>query len=264
VDGWAQGFTLPANGGRLALSYQETFGHKLWLALQGFLAVVLVVMALPGRRREVDDDLPEEPAAASEADLAEAGGEGRRARRLRAAAEASEAAAGVDAPGADAADPAAGAVPSARTTPEAEPEYAPVPAAPPADYAAQPGEYDPYAAAPHGTGSWAAYPDDGYGYQPQQPDPYAAQDGADYPPGPGYETEPGYGADPGYADPSGYPPAGYPAQPAEPPVYDPYGYGEQPGYDPYGRNGYPPPAYDPNSDPAAAPDGYRHDGSEHQ
>jgi GT2 family glycosyltransferase len=267
VDGWAQGFTLPAAGGRLALSYQETFGHKLWLALQGFLAVVLVVMALPGRRREVDDDLPEEVPVA-EADLAEAGGEGRRARRLRAAAEASEAAAGADpasgadaAPGGDAVGAAPGAVPPARTAPDAEPEYAPVPAAPPTDYAAQPGEYDPYAA-PHGTGTWATYPEDGYGYQQQQPDPYAQS--GDYPPDPGYEAEPGYEAQPGYAGQSGYQTPGYPAHSAEPPVYDPYGYGEQPGYDPYGQNGYPPPAYDPNSDPAAAPDGYRHDGSEHQ
>jgi hypothetical protein len=152
-------------------------------------------------------------------------------------------------------------VPPARTAPDAEPEYAPVPAAPPTDYAAQPGEYDPYAA-PHGTGTWATYPEDGYGYQQQQPDPYAQS--GDYPPDPGYEAEPGYEAQPGYAGQSGYQTPGYPAHSAEPPVYDPYGYGEQPGYDPYGQNGYPPPAYDPNSDPAAAPDGYRHDGSEHQ
>ncbi len=88
VDGWAQGFELPANGGRLDVTYDDPIGHTVWLWTQGFLALVLVVMALPGRRRHIDDDLPEEPAAV---DRAEAG-EGRRARRLRAQAEAEEAA----------------------------------------------------------------------------------------------------------------------------------------------------------------------------
>jgi hypothetical protein len=43
-----------------------------------------VVLALPGRRRDVDDDLPEEPVVPAQ----EVTGEGRRARRLRAQAEA--------------------------------------------------------------------------------------------------------------------------------------------------------------------------------
>ncbi|MFJ4695236.1 glycosyltransferase [Streptomyces sp. NPDC088766] len=83
VDGWAQGFELPASGGRLDVTYDDPFGHTAWLWAQGLLALVLVVLALPGRRRDVDDDLPEEqlvPARAVE-------GEGRRARRLRAQAE---------------------------------------------------------------------------------------------------------------------------------------------------------------------------------
>ncbi|WP_107501646.1 glycosyltransferase family 2 protein [Streptomyces viridosporus] len=84
VDGWAQGFELPASGGRLDVTYDTPITHTAWLWAQGLLAVVLVVMALPGRRRDVDDDLPEEPAVPAEA-LA---GEGRRARRLRAQAEA--------------------------------------------------------------------------------------------------------------------------------------------------------------------------------
>ncbi|MGV4888948.1 glycosyltransferase [Streptomyces viridosporus] len=84
VDGWAQGFELPASGGRLDVTYDTPVTHTAWLWAQGLLAVVLVVMALPGRRRDVDDDLPEEPAVPAEA-LA---GEGRRARRLRAQAEA--------------------------------------------------------------------------------------------------------------------------------------------------------------------------------
>ncbi|MEU6194462.1 glycosyltransferase [Streptomyces sp. NPDC047061] len=86
VDGWAQGFELPSSGGKLDVTYDTPFTHTAWLWAQGALAVVLVVLALPGRRRDVDDDLPEEqpvPAQAAE-------GEGRRARRLRAQAEAEE------------------------------------------------------------------------------------------------------------------------------------------------------------------------------
>ncbi|MFF4276790.1 glycosyltransferase [Streptomyces sp. NPDC001536] len=87
VDGWAQGFELPASGGKLDVVYDDPITHTAWLWAQGSLAVVLVVLALPGRRRDIDDDLPEEeraiPAQAME-------GEGRRARRLRAQAEAEE------------------------------------------------------------------------------------------------------------------------------------------------------------------------------
>ncbi|MGI5375907.1 glycosyltransferase family 2 protein [Streptomyces sp. CA-251387] len=84
VDGWAQGFELPADGGKLDVTYEDPIGHTAWLWTQGFLALVLVVMALPGRRRDVDDDMPEEAAVPAEAMV----GEGRRARRLRAQAEA--------------------------------------------------------------------------------------------------------------------------------------------------------------------------------
>ena len=84
VDGWAQGFELPASGGRLDVTYDDPVTHTAWLWAQGALAVVLVVLALPGRRRDIDDDLPEEPAVPAQAVT----GEGRRARRLRAQAEA--------------------------------------------------------------------------------------------------------------------------------------------------------------------------------
>ncbi|WP_190145356.1 glycosyltransferase family 2 protein, partial [Streptomyces glebosus] len=83
VDGWAQGFVLPAGGGTLDLTHENPIGHTLWLWAQGLLAVVLVVLALPGRRREIDDDLPEDAAAAQAAAVS---GDGRRARRLRAQA----------------------------------------------------------------------------------------------------------------------------------------------------------------------------------
>ncbi|MCL8016393.1 glycosyltransferase [Streptomyces sp. AS02] len=94
VDGWAQGFELPSGGGRLDVTYDDPIGHTAWLWAQGFLALVLVVMALPGRRRDVDDDLPEEEAVPAEA----MAGEGRRARRLRAQAETEEAGQGGEFP----------------------------------------------------------------------------------------------------------------------------------------------------------------------
>ncbi|MDX2605912.1 glycosyltransferase [Streptomyces caniscabiei] len=85
VDGWAQGFQLPVDGGRLDVTFDAPVTHTGWLWTQGALAVVLVVLALPGRRRDVDDDLPDEPVAVPAQDLT---GDGRRARRLRAQAEA--------------------------------------------------------------------------------------------------------------------------------------------------------------------------------
>lgn len=89
VDGWAQGFELPATGGRLDVTFDAPISHAAWLWAQGVLALVLVVLALPGRRRDVDDDLPEEPVVPAQA----VEGEGRRARRLRAQAEAEQVAA---------------------------------------------------------------------------------------------------------------------------------------------------------------------------
>ncbi|MEV7523990.1 glycosyltransferase [Streptomyces sp. NPDC091371] len=86
LDGWAQGFELPAEGGRLDLVHESTLLRTGWHWTQGLLALVLLVMALPGRRARLDDDLPEEEAPASEP-----AGEGRRARRLRAEAEPAQA-----------------------------------------------------------------------------------------------------------------------------------------------------------------------------
>ncbi|MET9379914.1 glycosyltransferase [Streptomyces sp. NPDC002928] len=94
VDGWAQGFELPASGGKLDVTYDGPIGHTVWLWAQGALAVVLVVLALPGRRRDIDDDLPEEPSVPAQA----VAGEGRRARRLRAQAEAEETAQDAEVP----------------------------------------------------------------------------------------------------------------------------------------------------------------------
>ncbi|WP_367042557.1 glycosyltransferase family 2 protein [Streptomyces sp. Je 1-332] len=91
LDGWAQGFDLPASGGRLDVTHETPAGHTAWLWVQGALAVVLVVLALPGRRRHVDDDLPDEPVIPAQP----VEGEGRRARRLRAAQAEQDAAQGV-------------------------------------------------------------------------------------------------------------------------------------------------------------------------
>ncbi|NEB76989.1 family 2 glycosyl transferase, partial [Streptomyces sp. SID14478] len=149
VDGWAQGFELPASGGTLDVTYDSPVTHTAWLWAQGALALVLVVLALPGRRRDVDDDLPEEPVVPAQA----VAGEGRRARRLRAQAEAEQS--------------ADGAVPPPPS------EEAPVADIPQQQY----GEWEQpsYAGAEYGTytaGEQQQY-QGGYGYD-QQADPYQA------------------------------------------------------------------------------------------
>ncbi|MEV8534437.1 glycosyltransferase family 2 protein [Streptomyces sp. NPDC051211] len=157
LDGWAQGFELPAAGGRLDLVHADSAARTGWLWAQALIAVLLLVMALPGRRRRLDDDLPDEEAAVpAQAGAAEAG-EGRRARRLRAAAE---------------------------TEPEKESEHtAPVQADPYAEIPAQ----VPYPAddLAYGYREQPAYDEQGYPYEqyPQQPaqQPYEAYPQQPYP-----------------------------------------------------------------------------------
>ncbi|MFG3508261.1 glycosyltransferase family 2 protein [Streptomyces sp. NPDC047821] len=149
VDGWAQGFELPAGGGRLDLTYEDSFGHTAWIWAQACLAVVLLVLALPGRRRDVDDDLPEEEPAVTAEDLA---GDGRRARRLRAAA-ADAAGAAEAGHGAGTAPEAAASVPVPDADPYAHPEVPRQPAY---------GEWD-------GGHTYAGHP---AGQQQYQADPY--------------------------------------------------------------------------------------------
>lgn len=238
VDGWAQGFALPAGGGTLDLTHENPIGHTLWLWAQGLLAVFLVVLALPGRRREIDDDLPEDTVAER---AAAATGDGRRARRLRAQAEAEAAgapeAAGPGIPGArageagqqpldPAADPMAAADPM---DPMAGAPMDPMAAA----AAAQNADGMPGAAGPMGD----AGP---YGAVPQQ-QPYdawqAAQQGEPGVPGHPGAQQPYAPADPYQAGQYGQPPypPGDPYQAADPyaadpyqaGVYDPYGYGQQ-------------------------------------
>lgn len=230
VDGWAQGFELPAQGGRLDLTYDQPFTHTLWIWAQVGLAVVLLVLALPGRRREIDDDLPEEelaiPAQATE-------GDGRRARRLRAAAEAEAAAAEAAGTGSDQA-PEAAAIPEQQTqqTHDAhgaqdpqgwgdggyDPAYAQAQEQPQAQGYQEQGYYqefgsDPYQQQPY------AYPQQGYEQQPQQYDqqqPYGEQ---------GYDQQQydqGQAQDQDQFQGRPYDPQ---QQPYDPQQYDPYTYG---------------------------------------
>ncbi|MFJ4472625.1 glycosyltransferase [Streptomyces sp. NPDC089424] len=216
VDGWAQGFELPAGGGTLDVTYDDPISHTAWLWAQGFLAVVLVVLALPGRRRDVDDDLPEEPVIPAQATE----GEGRRARRLRAQAEAEEAARDEEFP-----------PPAEEETPVPVPRQQSydmgVP--PDEDVRAWGGDTTSYAGAEYGTyggeqyqDAGPQYPADGYG-QPYQNDQYQNEQ---------YQNDQ------------------YQADPYQGGQYDPYAYGQQqPGtyeqpYDQY------PQGYDPAYDPA--------------
>lgn len=235
VDGWAQGFELPASGGKLDVTYDDPFTHTAWLWAQGLLALVLVVLALPGRRRDVDDDLPEEePLPAQAAD-----GEGRRARRLRAQAEA-EAEAGTDAdPDPDPREP--GHHDDGFPAPAQEQPPVPVPQQQPyADW-----DQQAYAGAEHG-----GYPGEQY-----QGGPY--EGGRPYQQG-GYDQQ---AYDQQAYDPyqaGQYDPYAYDGQAQQAPYDQTY---QQQGYDPsgYGQGGYDP-AYDPDRHPRGADD-ERPDGS---
>ncbi len=52
---WAQRFALPSAGGSLILDYDATTRSR-WLVAEGVLVLVLVVVALPSRRRVEDDE----------------------------------------------------------------------------------------------------------------------------------------------------------------------------------------------------------------
>ncbi|MEO3979008.1 glycosyltransferase family 2 protein [Streptomyces sp. CAU 1734] len=150
VDGWAQGFELPAQSGRLVLSYRDPLTHTAWIWTQGFLALVLVVLALPGRRVRLDDDLPEEAPAGELPPAAEVpgppeAGEGRRARRLRDRADAT--------------------IPAQPEAPGAES----LPTGPPAESYAAPG--GGYGTERHGAESYGT---ERYGNEPYATEPYPA------------------------------------------------------------------------------------------
>ncbi|MFE6482694.1 glycosyltransferase [Streptomyces sp. NPDC057757] len=204
VDGWAQGFELPAGGGKLDVTFEAPLSHTAWLWAQGALAVVLVVMALPGRRRDVDDDLPEEEGDIPAQDVT---GDGRRARRLRAQAEAEQTDQDDDA------------------LPVHEEEFPPEPAAVPQQQAY--GEWDTpsYASAEYGTYGAEQYQgqqqyEAGTYEQPYQADPYQ---GGQYDPYAYGGTAPydqtynqGYDANGRPYDPA-YDPSAQPPMPPQPP-----------------------------------------------
>ncbi|MGP3967092.1 glycosyltransferase [Streptomyces sp. 6N223] len=159
LGGWAQGFELPAGGGRLDVTYETPGSHTLWVWGQGFALLVLCVLALPGRRRELDDDMPEPQAPPAGAP------QGRRARRL--AAEAAVAGTGVTP-----VPPGAGEAPDAPAMPPPLPPQAPPPAEPmpetePAPVAAEQPQWS-YPGALPDPGYAQPYPDQ---YDQQYQDP---------------------------------------------------------------------------------------------
>ncbi|MFF3698583.1 glycosyltransferase [Streptomyces sp. NPDC002221] len=279
VDGWAQGFELPADAGKLDVTYDAPLTHTLWIWAQVALALVLFVLALPGRRRRIDDDLPEAEELIAAVPTQPVPGEGRRARRLRAQAEAEaveppdgeQAAPGAELP----AQPAYGewdAAQYATTSPAGAAEH---------DQQAQQ-VYDPYQQQypgyqqyPEGQYPEAQYtdgrhPDGQYVQAPEGQAPNGQYPEGQYPEG---QYSDGQYAPAPYPEQQAYPDSGYPqvpgaegqfgqgqyadGQPRQ--GYDPY---RQPGaeelppegqYDPYGY-GYPPPEH-PDQQPPHRPDG---------
>ncbi|MDH6140667.1 MULTISPECIES: glycosyltransferase family 2 protein [Kitasatospora] len=214
LDGWAQGFQLPAGGGTLAVTRATPLAHVGWTAAQLLLGLVLLVLALPGRRSTKDDDLPEEVVAAAALaaqTLAPPAPGSRRARRMAERGESEG--------GGEPVDPDDGVYGSPAGHPAGIPAQQagePYPTAEPV--AAQP---DPYAGQPYQPADYQQA--DPYGY-----DPYAAQQP--------YQA---------YAQPyqaEGYPAEAYPAEQFPEGGYqaDPYAqaYPAEYGYGGYPQQGY--------------------------
>ena len=234
VDGWAQGFELPANGGRLAVSYHESPEHIGWIAGQCFLALVVLVLALPGRRDRRDDDQPDEAESLEAQAAVEAPLPGsRRARRL--AAETPE---GTDDPaGGDGAEvpDAAGPGPAPAAAPEPVAAFVPAQQGVPSQQGGVPAQQgwdqqqypqqppgQPYGWDQYATPQQPAEQQQYYEQQPQQYEqPYSADPGYPQP----YYPEQPYTEQP-YAEQSYYGDQGYPAEPGYPPEpgYQPQGY----------------------------------------
>ena len=240
VDGWAQGFELPASGGKLVVDYTASPLHKGWIAGQAFLALVLLVLALPGRRDHNDDDLPEDGAAEQAAAEAPLPGS-RRARRL-AEAEALDGTGGAGGiGGTGGTEGVDGQTPDG--PPAADPEFPaqlPSELRPDLQPGAQPGVYA--AVQQQGVQQGQGWEQPPVEQQPAQP--YGWDQ---YPQGGPYQEQQAYAADQGYAPaPQGY--GGDPQYPGQP-----Y-YGEQQGYtpQPYGDPQYAPQEFDPQAQQYAA------------
>ncbi|MGW2255383.1 glycosyltransferase [Kitasatospora sp. NPDC001660] len=204
VDGWAQGFKLPAGGGKLSVTRGDSPLHTGWIWAQVVLGLTILVLALPGRRSNKDDDLPEDVVAAAAlaaAAQAQAPAPGsRRARRMAERGEGAE-------PGTEDTGVYEGAVPT-------QPTADPVTEAAQAAAAAQ--DTEPY------TDPYQTYQQaDPYSY-----DPYAAQQPAATPYGGQAHSHQGYEQQ-GYQQP--YSQQGYEQQGYE----QPYPQDPQYGYDPY-------------------------------
>ncbi|MFI6445361.1 glycosyltransferase [Kitasatospora sp. NPDC050543] len=229
VDGWAQGFKLPAGGGKLSVVRESGLAHTGWIWAQLLLGVTVLVLALPGRRSHKDDDLPEEVvAAAALAAAAQAQAPAPGSRRARRMAERGEGADEAGEEGGVYEGVRPGAIPQQPTEAPADPGRGagPVPAAEPYAVAyqdqsfqqADPYGWDPYAAqqqpaaAPYGG-------QDGYGQQYQQ----AGYEQAGYEQG-GYEQPyqqpPQYGYDPYAAGEQQQPPPYPPGAPQGEPYYE--------------------------------------------
>ncbi|WP_031077067.1 glycosyltransferase family 2 protein [Streptomyces sp. NRRL WC-3742] len=182
VDGWAQGFKLPAAGGKLSVTREGSLAHTGWIWAQVLLGLTILVLALPGRRSHKDDDLPEDVvaaaalAAAAEKQAPAPGS--RRARRMAERGEGGEE--GAEDPGVydgrpgavpaqPSGEPVTGAVQAAAAAQEAEQYADPYQTYQQAD----PYSYDQYgqqpAAAPYGGQGYEQYDQqyDQQGYQQQ-------------------------------------------------------------------------------------------------
>ncbi len=238
VDGWAQGFKLPAAGGKLSVTREGSLAHTGWVWAQLLIGLTVLVLALPGRRNHNDDDLPEEVvAAAALAAAAQAQAPAPGSRRARRMAERGEGDGTAEDTGVY--EGLAGAIPP---QPAGEPE--PLRAAEGAVHGGDP-YADPYSADP--------YQQQGY----QQADPYSADPytwDASQAAGRGYQGAPQeqpaavpYGGQDGYQQ-QPYQQGGYDQyqqQPEQQYGYDPYQQDQQP-WVPGQAQGEAEQYYDPN------------------
>jgi hypothetical protein len=188
VNGWAQGFTLPAGGGHLVITRNET-ARNLSLGAEAAALLVVLVLALPGSRSSVPV-----PAAQAAADTQGVRAAGRRRARAAAGTTGGDTTGGDttggDTTGADRRDRGEGTR-SARRKRRPLPVLAGVTAARAIGDKEQGGARDQDS------------DETGAGYRlaakAATADPFGTDDDPGYEPDAGYGSEAGYGSDPGYA-----------------------------------------------------------------